>query len=96
MNQLDHLTSEELSEKFSTFANYAVLVGESTRSTTATIYSVLLVLFGLSGLIGVYFWRKGDQTTPEETLLGKKLTGNSQTENDKDKGWWPEIFLSYL
>ena len=34
-------------------------------------FSFIAALFGLSGLIGVYFWRKGDQTTPEETLLGE-------------------------
>ena len=33
----------------------------------------IVALFGLSGLIGVYFWRKGDQSSPEETLLGIQL-----------------------
>ena len=56
------------------------------------IFIPLLALFGLSGLIGVYFWRKGNQTTPEETLLGKKLTENSHEENDKNKGWTQEMF----
>jgi len=49
----------EVVEKFNNAANYAVL----------------LALFGLSGLIGVYFWRKGDQSSPEETLLGGRSLG---------------------
>ena len=45
--------------------------------------SFIAALFGLSGLIGVYFWRKGDQTTPEETLLGEHF----QLGNMKYKIW---------
>ena len=72
MEKLDHLTSEQLVGKFSTVSNYAVLVGERENKLFIRGNSFLFAaLFGLSGLIGVYFWRKGDQTTPEETLLGE-------------------------
>ena len=46
----------------------------------------IAALFGLSGLIGVYFWRKGDQTTPEETLLGEVCT-IKENENIKYEIW---------
>ena len=68
--QLEHLTSSELIEKFSNVANYTVLFCELKYFLYDFTLFLGSVLFGLSGLIGVYFWRKGDQTTPEETLLG--------------------------
>ena len=36
---------------------------------------IFKVLFGLSGCVGLYFWRKGEQTSPEETLLGGRSMG---------------------
>merc|ERR1711892_1112352 len=52
-SRMKHLTNTELMEKFGTVANYSVLGG----------------MLACSGLIGIYFWRKG-QFSPEDTLLG--------------------------
>ena len=65
---MEHLTNTELREKFGTAANYSVLGGEITKYFSQHIHTCLGML-GFSGLIGVYFWRKG-QDSPEDTLLG--------------------------
>ena len=47
------------------------LVNSFQTHKTRNISTHFTVLFGLSGCVGLYFWRKGDQTSPEETLLGE-------------------------
>ena len=42
-------------------------------------------------MIGVYFWRKGDQTTPEETLLGE-LLDYKKLKNEKNDRAGQEMF----
>ena len=68
---------------------------DQLKKNFAASFICMTALFGVSGLIGVYFWRKGNQTTPEETLLGKNIQWKRVTwnvENDKNDRWRQEMF----
>ena len=67
---MDHLTKTELREKFGTAANYSVLGGDVGSCFLICQHNQTCPgMLAFSGMIGLYFWRKG-QDSPEDTLLG--------------------------